>query len=221
MAGGVGDPNAGSGGRPNRPPLAFSTTGRAQTRPVPEPGSTMPGRPEIDEVAPPVLPDPIARPKMLTVCVIAWIASFVAGLAAIALSLLHGNKVRSQLVTKVQELRPSLSVDNRKHAADMLLSASAIAGVALVLLQLLFVHRLWARRRRTRIALAILGAVNIAILLLFEDALSGAVALRDSSERLDALGHAAMIVVAMVCMYWRSIGRWLRRKSAVYAEDDE
>lgn len=202
---------------PDRPPLAFSTSRRAQPEAADDLNG-MPARPLLDEPPPPVTPTPVERPRMLTACLVAWLASFVVGLSAITLSLLHGDKVRGQLVHKVHELRPKLELDDQKHVADSLLAASAIAGAVLVVLQLWCVYRLWGRRRRTRITLSVLGVLDIAMLLLFEDALSGAVSLRDSGERLSALAHAAIIAVAIVLTFWRSIGRWLRREYPVYDE---
>ena len=207
--------------RPAQPPLGFSTGARGRSGDAGrDTVDDMPARPLLDEPPPPVTPTPVERPKMLTVAIVAWIASFVVGLGAITLSLLHGHKVRGQLVQKVHSLRPKLDLDDQKHVADSLLGASAIAGAVLVVLQLWFVHWLWARHRHARVALSVLGVLNIALLLLFEDALSGAVSLRDSSERLNALAHAAMIVIAIVAMFWASITHWLRRTYVHHAHEE-
>lgn len=169
-----------------------------------------PPRPQVTatRLAPPERARASGRPRALRLSAACWFLAAAAGGAAVVAALLDGDALRATLTAEATEADPALAAD---VVADGVAATTALvlgAVAVLSLLTLVWTALVLRRRPWARWPLLATGAA----LLVADDVAQGAVAGGSQVDRIAFVVQAALVVPAVVALFWRSAGRWLRAR---------
>lgn len=175
----------------------------------PAPPRPVPPRPEF-AVTPLRAAPTDATPKAVAVSLSAWVGSFVvlAGIAgAIALDL---GAVRDALEASVAADNPGDSATDITDTVNLTLIGSGAIAVVLILLGLLGIQLLRARKTAGRITLAVVGALSAAggvgLWMLLSDAGDATAGVLQWAP----LAYSALVVAGVLALFAPGVSPWLR-----------
>jgi hypothetical protein len=169
-----------------------------------------PPRPQVTtQLAPPGRPARPRSPWALQLSAAAWILSAAAGGGGIAAALLDGDALRRKLTTEAAAADPGLAADAVQDGVAVT-TAVVLGSVAVVsLLAVVGTAVLLRRRPAARWLLLLTGALT----LVADDVAQSVVSGGSDVDRIAFVAQAGLVVVALVALFWRSTGRWLRLRS--------
>ncbi|MFE5700574.1 hypothetical protein CJ179_09765 [Rhodococcus sp. ACS1] len=176
----------------------------------PEPPRPVPPRPEF-AVTPLRAAPTDATPKAVAVSLSAWVGSFVvlAGIAgAIALDL---GAVRDALEASVAADNPGDSATDITDTVNLTLIGSGAIAVVLILLGLLGIQLLRARKPAGRITLAVVGVLSAAGGVGLWTLLSDAGDATAGVLQWAPLAYSALVAVGVLALFAPGVSPWLRR----------
>jgi hypothetical protein len=183
----------------------------APARPRPAASAPPPRPPVASDLAVPgagvhLRSAPPPRPRALRLSVVLWLGACLAGLAGVGAALADGDALRDRLTDTARAVDPAATTEAVTDAVgtSILLVVGAVVVLALVTtVSTVLVHqrRVWARW-------VLLGT---GLLTLFvADVAQSSVAGGNDLDRILLLTQAGLIVVAVVLLFTRSSGRWIR-----------
>ena len=166
-----------------------------------------PPRPEVtSRLAPPTRTPVPPRPWSLRLSAAGWVLAAVAGGAGVLGALADGDALQAKLTAEATDADPDLPADAIADGVAAtpalvigsvtVLSVALVVGTALVLRR-----RAWARWPLLATGLLVLVADDVA-----QSVVSGGAEL----DRIALVAQAGLVVAALVAMFWRSSGQWLR-----------
>lgn len=166
-----------------------------------------PPRPQVTtRLAPPARPVRPPRPWALRLSAAAWLLAAAAGAGGIAAALLDGDALRRKLAAEATDADPGLAADAVQDGVTAT-TAVVLGSVAVVaLLGVVGTAVLLRRRPLARWLLLLTGALT----LVADDVAQSVVAGGSDVDRIAFLAQAGLVLVALVALFWRSTGRWLR-----------
>ncbi|MDN5544760.1 MAG: hypothetical protein L0H03_05755 [Rhodococcus sp. (in: high G+C Gram-positive bacteria)] len=177
--------------------------------PRPSPPRPAPERPDVS-VRPlrPAANDEM--PKAVTLSTSAWIGSFVvlAGIAGVLVTSL--DDVRSALEESTARDNPGYSSTDISDAVTVVLAGSGGGALVLVLLALMSLQLLRARKNAGRVMTAIVGVVSIAAGLGFMSLVDGAADIGAGVLRWGPILYCALVAVAAIAPFAPGVSTWLR-----------
>lgn len=149
-------------------------------------------------------------PKAVTLSTSAWIGSFVvlAGIAGVVVTSL--DDVRSALEESTARDNPGYSSTDISDAVTVVLAGSGGGALVLVLLALMSLQLLRARKNAGRVMTAIVGVVSIAAGLGFMSLVDGAADIGAGVLRWGPILYCALVAVAAIAPFAPGVSTWLR-----------
>ncbi|AZI65045.1 hypothetical protein D6M20_18285 [Rhodococcus qingshengii] len=146
----------------------------------------------------------------MTLSTSAWIGSFVvlAGIAGVVVTSL--DDVRSALEESTARDNPGYSSTDISDAVTVVLAGSGGGALVLVLLALMSLQLLRARKNAGRVMTAIVGVVSIAAGLGFMSLVDGAADIGDGVLRWGPILYCALVAVAAIAPFAPGVSTWLR-----------
>ncbi len=201
-------------GAPESEPTPAAARRRPGLRPaVPQPppqvASGPPPRPRVTTLlAPPGRSAPPPRPWALRIAAASSLLAAAAGIVGVLAALADGDALREKLTAEATEADPELAAD---AIADGVTAATTLVLGSVAFLSLLLV--VWTavvlrRRPWARWLLLVTGALT----LVADDIAQSVVAGGSEVDRIAFVVQAALLVPALVSLFWRSTGRWLHSR---------
>ncbi|MEU2002823.1 hypothetical protein ACH47B_19805 [Rhodococcus sp. NPDC019627] len=177
----------------------------------PAPPRPVPPRPEF-AVTPLRTAPTDSTPKAVTVSLTAWVGSFVvlAGIAgAVALDL---RAVRDALEASVAAENPADSAQDITDTVNFTLIASGAIAVVLILLALLGIQLLRARKMAGLVTLVVIGLLSAAGGVGFWTLLSDAGDATAGVLQWAPLAYSALVAVGVLALFAPGVSAWLHRR---------
>ncbi|MGY2127786.1 hypothetical protein [Blastococcus sp. SYSU DS0617] len=160
------------------------------------------------QLTPPGRSAPPPRPWSLRLSATSSFLAAAAGGVGVLAALADGDALREKLTAEATEADPGLAADTIADGVTattwLVLGSVAFLSLGLVVWTAVVLRRrAWARW---------LLLVTGVLVLVADDIAQSVVAGGSDVDRIAFVAQAALVVVALVALFWRSTGRWLRAR---------